>query len=165
MVVRILHILVVLALLGGTANSFSLQPHRSHHGWSSASVVIRRAKPRRADTGAVDTSVDDDDDEGEGCRLLLLDHLNINHERGRHDALKAFYFDFLGCGVDPRKYDNYLEGRKVSWNEIRHRRVVFFFSQFRLVARILEVRPCFDVFFIRLPNPVFVALRPIDVRS
>ena len=58
----------------------------------------------------------DGDDEigGGGCRVLLMDHLNINHERGRHDALNAFYFDFLGCGVDTRKYDNYLAGRKVS---------------------------------------------------
>jgi hypothetical protein len=24
--------------------------------------------------------------------ILILDHLNINHEQGRHDWLKAFYF-------------------------------------------------------------------------
>ena len=39
---------------------------------------------------------------------------NINHEKGRHDALKAFYFDFLGCAIDPRKYENYVAGKKVS---------------------------------------------------
>ena len=36
--------------------------------------------------------------------ILILDHLNINHEKGRHDLLKAFYFDVLKCAVDPRKW-------------------------------------------------------------
>ena len=27
-----------------------------------------------------------------GSNVLLLDHLNINHERGRHDLVCAFYF-------------------------------------------------------------------------
>lgn len=49
------------------------------------------------------------------CRILLLDHLNINHQKGQHDALKAFYFSFLKCSVDPRKYDNYLAGTKTVW--------------------------------------------------
>jgi hypothetical protein len=31
------------------------------------------------------------------------DHLNINHQKGRHDVLKAFYADVLGCAIDPRK--------------------------------------------------------------
>ena len=47
------------------------------------------------------------------CGVILLDHLNINHEKGRQDALKAFYFDFLGCAIDPRKYENYVAGKKV----------------------------------------------------
>ena len=55
------------------------------------------------------------------CTVLLMDHLNINHEKGRHDALNAFYFDFLGCGIDERKYDNYLAGGKVSLIIIRSR--------------------------------------------
>merc|ERR1711966_171320 len=51
-------------------------------------------------------------------RVLLLDHININHEKGRHDTLKAFYFDFLGCAIDPRKHENYLAGTKTVWANI-----------------------------------------------
>lgn len=47
--------------------------------------------------------------------VLILDHLNINHEKGRHDWLKAFYFDLLRCAVDPRKQDNLAVGRKTVW--------------------------------------------------
>ena len=46
---------------------------------------------------------------------LLLDHLNLNHEKGRHDLLRAFYFDVLGCAVDPRKEENLEKGRKTLW--------------------------------------------------
>ena len=47
--------------------------------------------------------------------VLVLDHLNINHERGRHDLLRAFYFDVLGCAIDPRKQENLEKGRKTLW--------------------------------------------------
>lgn len=50
--------------------------------------------------------------------VLILDHLNINHEKGRHDLLKSFYFDFLNCGVDPRKAENLSKGRKTLWANI-----------------------------------------------
>lgn len=50
--------------------------------------------------------------------ILILDHLNINHEKGRHDLLKAFYFDFLKCAVDPRKEENLATGRKTLWANI-----------------------------------------------
>jgi hypothetical protein len=50
--------------------------------------------------------------------ILILDHLNINHEKGRHDWLKAFYFDFLKCAVDPRKEENLAAGRKTLWANI-----------------------------------------------
>lgn len=50
--------------------------------------------------------------------ILILDHLNINHEKGRHDWLKAFYFDFLGCAVDPRKEENLSKGTKTLWANI-----------------------------------------------
>lgn len=68
-------------------------------------------------------SIDNEDDveqpsSSSSCRVLLLDHLNINHEKGRHDVVKAFYFDFLGCSIDPRKYDNYLSGKKTVWANI-----------------------------------------------
>ena len=47
--------------------------------------------------------------------ILVLDHLNINHAAGRHDLLKSFYFDLLGCSVDPRKEENILKGKKTIW--------------------------------------------------
>mmetsp|Transcript_15786 Transcript_15786/g.19250 ORF Transcript_15786/g.19250 Transcript_15786/m.19250 type:complete len:357 (-) Transcript_15786:16-1086(-) len=50
--------------------------------------------------------------------ILILDHLNINHEKGRHDLVKAFYFDFLQCGIDPRKADNLIQGKKTLWANI-----------------------------------------------
>ena len=50
--------------------------------------------------------------------VLILDHLNMNHECGRHDWLKAFYFDFLQCEVDPRKAENLAKGRKTLWANI-----------------------------------------------
>mmetsp|Transcript_13732 Transcript_13732/g.20983 ORF Transcript_13732/g.20983 Transcript_13732/m.20983 type:complete len:375 (+) Transcript_13732:134-1258(+) len=50
--------------------------------------------------------------------ILILDHLNINHEKGRHDLLKAFYFDFLKCAVDPRKEENLASGRNTLWANI-----------------------------------------------
>jgi hypothetical protein len=50
--------------------------------------------------------------------ILILDHLNINHQKGRHDWLKAFYFDFLKCAVDPRKMENVLIGKKTLWANI-----------------------------------------------
>lgn len=50
--------------------------------------------------------------------VLILDHLNLNHEKGRHDWLRAFYFDFLGCAVDPRKAENWKRGRQTLWANI-----------------------------------------------
>ena len=46
---------------------------------------------------------------------LLMDHLNINHEKGRHDVLRAFYFVTLGLAMDPRKLENAEKGRKTLW--------------------------------------------------
>ena len=50
--------------------------------------------------------------------ILILDHINMNHEKGRHDWLKSFYFDFLQCAVDPRKEDNLAKGQKTLWANI-----------------------------------------------
>lgn len=50
--------------------------------------------------------------------ILILDHLNINHEKGRHDWLKAFYVDFLRCALDPRKIENVDKGKKTLWANI-----------------------------------------------
>ncbi|KAL7465102.1 hypothetical protein ACHAXS_005427 [Conticribra weissflogii] len=52
------------------------------------------------------------------CQILLLDHFNINHQKGQHSLLKAFYFDFLKCAIDPRKYENYSSGKKTVWANI-----------------------------------------------
>jgi hypothetical protein len=47
--------------------------------------------------------------------VLLMDHLNLNHEASRHDLVKAFYFDVLGLVPDPRKAENMEKGRKTLW--------------------------------------------------
>jgi len=51
--------------------------------------------------------------------ILILDHINMNHGKGRHDWLKAFYGDdFLGCAWDPRKAKNLEAGHKTLWANI-----------------------------------------------
>ena len=67
--------------------------------------------------------------------IVILDHLNINHEKGRHELLRAFYFDFLGCAVAPRKEENLARGAKTLWANVG-------FSQFHLP----EGRPGAQVF-------------------
>ena len=52
------------------------------------------------------------------CQVLLLDHININHQKGHHSLLKSFYFHFLQCSIDPRKYENYTAGKKTIWANI-----------------------------------------------
>jgi hypothetical protein len=47
--------------------------------------------------------------------LLLVDHVNLNHEKGRHDLLVAFYGDLLGLAADPRKAENLEKGAKTLW--------------------------------------------------
>ena len=47
--------------------------------------------------------------------IKVVDHVNMNHEKGRHDLLKAFYFDLLGFAVDPRKIENLDKGKKTLW--------------------------------------------------
>ena len=46
---------------------------------------------------------------------LVLDHVNLNHERGRHDLVDAFYFDVLGLVADPRKAANLEAGQGTVW--------------------------------------------------
>jgi len=50
-----------------------------------------------------------------GGGVLLLDHLNINHEKGRHDLVRAFYVETLGLVLDERKRENIDKGRKTLW--------------------------------------------------
>ena len=47
--------------------------------------------------------------------VLIVDHLNINHQKGRQDLAKAFYFDVLGCRPDPRKAENLDAGKGTVW--------------------------------------------------
>ena len=47
--------------------------------------------------------------------IALLDHLNINHEKGRHDLLKQFYIDTLGLAIDPRKLEKIEKGKGGVW--------------------------------------------------
>ena len=50
--------------------------------------------------------------------VLLLDHINLNHERGGHSLVKAFYLDCLGMSPDPRKLENWEQGRKTVWTNV-----------------------------------------------
>lgn len=47
--------------------------------------------------------------------ILILDHVNLNHERGRHDLVRAFYFETLGLACDPRKSENIARGKGGVW--------------------------------------------------
>jgi hypothetical protein len=68
--------------------------------------------------------------------ILILDHLNINHEMGRHDWLKDFYFDSLSCAVDPRKEENLLKGTKTLWTNIGAHQ--FHLPEGKPVAQVLD---------------------------
>lgn len=50
--------------------------------------------------------------------VLILDHLNINHEKGRHDWVLGFYRDFLSCAIDPRKAENLDAQKGTLWMNI-----------------------------------------------
>jgi len=52
------------------------------------------------------------------CEVLLLDHFCMDYEKGRQDVLKAFYFDFLACAIDPRTKDNYDSEKKTLFANI-----------------------------------------------
>ena len=68
--------------------------------------------------------------------VLIVDHLNINHEKGRHDLASAFYFDLLGCVPDPRKADNLAKGKGTVWaNAGIHQ---FHLSQGEPAAQVLD---------------------------
>jgi hypothetical protein len=92
----ICHVLVLLISSGSSYGFFSTP--KSH-------ILSNKSVRQASNTSQNDSP----------CRILLLDHLNINHQKGQQDALKAFYFDFLKCSIDPRKYENYLAGEKTVW--------------------------------------------------
>ena len=97
----------------GAANAFSIGDGPAR---ISRTRTPRIRKPTSVEASTLQRTGDETNethDEGEGeCEVLILDHLNINHEKGRHDIVKAFYFDFLGLAVDPRKYENIAAGSK-----------------------------------------------------
>jgi len=75
--------------------------------------------------------------------ILILDHLNFNHQKSQHDLLKAFYFDFLQCGIDPRKVENLNSGKKTLWANIGAQQ--FHLPEGKPDAQVLkgEIRLCF----------------------
>mmetsp|Transcript_32734 Transcript_32734/g.75332 ORF Transcript_32734/g.75332 Transcript_32734/m.75332 type:complete len:219 (-) Transcript_32734:764-1420(-) len=95
-----LHLVCVASLLlaigqVGVTSAFAFSPHESQV---------------RARTSLFDQSSHNN--------ILILDHLNLNHEKGRHDLVKAFYFELLGCEPDPRKEENLASGKKTLWANI-----------------------------------------------
>lgn len=81
-------LLAVIAALGDRCHGFSTQPSTQSSTPSTTST---------------------------NNNVLILDHINMNHGKGRHDWLKAFYGDFLGCAWDPRKAKNLDSGSKTLW--------------------------------------------------
>ena len=108
-----LYLLMVVTILSystSTLNAFT--PYIVSN--NNKSDVVGQLYMSSTSTATEETNTDTDNtDTTNQCEVLLLDHLNINHEKGRHDALKAFYFDFLGMAIDPRKFENYESGKKV----------------------------------------------------
>ena len=100
--------LLALVLTYASSNAFIL----------TSKPLVTRLPIQPSISHTEDTSIDDDAINNIPCRILLLDHLNINHQKGQHDALKAFYFDFLRCTIDPRKYENYVAGSKTIWANV-----------------------------------------------
>ena len=94
---RVLSVCVVFLLLIFSCHTFTLKVNsinqRSKHG-----------KPNHLTSTAATRN-----------EIILLDHLNINHKKGTHDALSTFYFHTLGFRPDPRKADNLEKGRDTVW--------------------------------------------------
>lgn len=78
---------------------------------SAISLSISSTVPNACEAFSAASSLKDNN-------ILILDHLNINHQKGRHDWLKAFYVDFLQCALDPRKIENVHKGTKTIWANI-----------------------------------------------
>jgi len=81
---------------------------------SDPTAAFKPTDMHPAVTKQVRMMADDAFEAGHG-NVLVLDHFNINHEKGRHDLLKAFYFDLLGLAIDPRKVENLEKGKKTLW--------------------------------------------------
>jgi len=105
-----------MTLLYSTSTSNAFTPYIV--SISNKIIVGGKLHMSSTSTATEKTITDTDGGDNTQCEVLLLDHLNINHQKGRHDALKAFYFDFLGMAIDPRKYENYESGKKTLWANI-----------------------------------------------
>mmetsp|Transcript_272 Transcript_272/g.438 ORF Transcript_272/g.438 Transcript_272/m.438 type:complete len:370 (+) Transcript_272:81-1190(+) len=89
----------------------------SGHSIGSVDAFSAVNNPRTPSSSA-STAANNDENQQDVGNILILDHLNINHEKGHHDWVKSFYFSFLGCGVDPRKEENLKLGKKTLWANI-----------------------------------------------
>jgi len=68
--------------------------------------------------------------------LIFLFLLSNKYTIGRHDWLKAFYFDFLQCAIDPRKIDNLKKGSDTVWANLGAQQ--FHLPQGKPDAQVLE---------------------------
>ncbi|KAL3916894.1 MAG: hypothetical protein SGILL_004970 [Bacillariaceae sp.] len=96
-----------VALSDSTCHGFSASSASSA---SSSTITSKQQKTHTHPVSCSTSSIENN--------ILILDHLNINHEEGRHDWLKAFYVDFLKCALDPRKFENVKSGKKTVWANI-----------------------------------------------
>jgi hypothetical protein len=82
----------------------------SDRGWNCHAFSTRATPSSSSKAGVtIDTANNNNN-------VLILDHINMNHGKGRHDWLEAFYgATFLGCAWDPRKAQNLERGSKTLW--------------------------------------------------
>lgn len=90
--------LFVVILLSLTTQAACLISPATRSSWQTT--------PRNGVSVATETAID-------RSTLTLLEHVNINVPD--HKYIIQFYFGLLGCGVDPRKAINILEGSKTVW--------------------------------------------------
>lgn len=84
---------VVLSIIIHLSNGF-ISPHIKHS--------------TRFDATSSDAS-------SSSSNIIVLDHLNINHEQGTHDSLLKFYVDTLGMTLDCRKLENVEKKKGTVW--------------------------------------------------
>jgi hypothetical protein len=77
----------------------------------AVSVKTRKPSPSRA---AKALSLQPDDYKNDDASMItLLEHVNINVPE--HKYAVPFYFDILGCGMDPRRAQNVNKGSGTVW--------------------------------------------------
>lgn len=113
-----LQLVVVVVLISSEAfccHGFSSSATTKNH-LSTYTVPTSTAAPLSSTTTNNSTTTTNNN-------ILILDHINLNHERGRHDLVHGFYGSaesggFLQCVDDPRKAQNIAVGRKTLWSNI-----------------------------------------------